>query len=80
MSRARCRTWTFSTLDRDQAYRLWFDPEVHRWEVRLEGQEAGTLTTRAMEPNGRGALRPKRSEERGAPGRRGVRGENGQAT
>lgn len=77
MAHPRVRTWTLGTLDRAQAYRLWFDPEARRWEVRPEGQDSGTLTTRPSAADGGGALRTQGApapRTGGAPGRRDGRG------
>lgn len=52
MAHPRVRTWTLGTLDRGEAYRLWFDPVERRWEVRPEGQAEGTLTTRPATTGG----------------------------
>lgn len=35
------RTWTLAELDRRTVWRLWFDPQLRRWEVaELESGEA----------------------------------------
>jgi hypothetical protein len=48
MPHPHARTWTLGTLDRGLTYRLWFDPVAFRWEVEVEGQETGALTTRPV--------------------------------
>ncbi len=53
MAHPRCRTWTLGSLNRETTYRLWFDPAARRWEVRPEGQDSGTLTTRPTTPRAR---------------------------
>jgi hypothetical protein len=65
------RTWTLAELDRGTAYRLWYDPEVNRWEVRSEDQQDGTLVTRLPIPRRTRAPRAQAAEGRwggGAPG------------
>ncbi len=61
MGHPRKRTWTLATLDRDQAYRLWFDHAANRWEVRSVDQTSGTLTTRPPRQSDAGPS-PQRSE------------------
>jgi hypothetical protein len=38
--RPRARRWTLEDLDREQAYRLHFDPVAFRWEVVDQAGEA----------------------------------------
>lgn len=55
MAHPRVRTWTLGTLNRETAYRLWFDSVERRWEVRPADQATGTLTTRPSPPGVGGA-------------------------
>lgn len=66
------RTWTLAELDRVTVYRLWYDPEENRWEVRPEAQQDGTLVTRLPAPRRTRGPQPGEAEGRpagGAPGR-----------
>lgn len=42
--RPRARTWSFEDLDREQTYRLSFDPIAFRWEVRPVGTSDPVVT------------------------------------
>jgi len=68
---SRGRTWSLATLDRDQAYTLWFSVDELRWEVRPAGELEGTVVTRATrarqrsespEPPARSAARTGRTD------------------
>ena len=38
------------SLDREQSYRLWFDPATYRWEVEPIEERPGRLEERADAP------------------------------
>lgn len=50
------RTWTLTGLDRDRAWRLWFDPVAFRWEVEDMGAREGVAVPPPSEAQGAAAL------------------------
>lgn len=60
------RRWTLSTLDRAQAYRLFFDAAANRWELELLGG-GGRVVTRDLVAQRRAARKARSAEDPPAP-------------
>jgi hypothetical protein len=62
--RGRGRTWSLGELDLAETYRLWFDVETRRWEVRPIMAISGRLVTPGRTTDGRPADRPRSRDGR----------------